>query len=48
MIRKTVLVLNFCLMGMVGYIWGYHQGITAQEYTVDPMAIKYALIQAMN
>ena len=47
MIRNTVLVLA-PLMGMVGYIWGYHQGITAQEYTVDPMAIKYALIQAMN
>jgi hypothetical protein len=48
MIRKTVLVLNFCLMGMVCYIVGYHNGVTAPEYTVDQVAVEYAVYQAMN
>jgi hypothetical protein len=47
MIRKTVWAINFCLMGMMGYVYGYHDGVTAEQTRVDPMAVNYAVLQAM-
>jgi|TARA_R110002126_G_scaffold40481_2_gene119112 hypothetical protein len=49
MIRKTVWALNFCLMAMLGYVYGYHDGITTPRLaSVDQMAINYAIYEAMN
>tara|TARA_B110000503_G_C6992279_1_gene347864 strand:+ start:43 stop:198 length:156 start_codon:yes stop_codon:yes gene_type:complete len=49
MIRKTVWAINFCLMGMMGYVYGYHDGFTTPRATpIDPMAINYAIYEALN
>ena len=47
----AVWALNFALVGMVGYVWGQHDGIQIGRtalHTVDPVAIEYALYQAMQ
>ena len=46
----AVWALNFALVGMVGYVWGQYDGIRigqVAERVVDPVAIQYALYQAM-
>lgn len=50
-IKKITLVawaLNFALVGMVGYVWGVHNGMNMTKSAVDPVAINYALYQAMQ
>ena len=40
--------LNFALVGMVGYVWGTYDGLQMQKQVDNQMAIRYALLQAMN
>ena len=40
--------INFALVGMVGYVWGNYAGLQQQKTVDNQMAIRYALIQAMN
>ena len=40
--------LNFALVGMVGYVWGTYDGLQMQKEVDNQMAIRYALLQAMN
>ena len=40
--------INFALVGMVGYVWGTYAGLQQQKQVDNQMAIRYALIQAMN
>ena len=40
--------INFALVGMVGYVWGNYTGLQAHKTVDNQMAIRYALIQAMN
>lgn len=50
-IKKITLfawALNFALVGMVGYVWGQYDGLQMQKAVDNQMAIRYALIQAMN
>lgn len=48
MIRKTVTVLNIALLGMVCYLYGNYQGQQVQKQVDNTMAIRYAVLQAMN
>lgn len=50
-IKKITLLawaLNFALVGMVGYVWGHYDGLQTQKEVDNRMAIRYALLQAMN
>ena len=51
MIRKTVLILNIALFGMVCYIVGNYQGVQEGRLvarSVDQTAIDYAVYQALK
>lgn len=40
--------LNFVLVGMCGYVWGTYDGLQMQKEVDNRMAIRYAVLQAMN
>lgn len=48
MIKRAINLLNVALLAMCGYVYGYHQGFTAEKPVDNSMAIRYALIQAMK
>jgi hypothetical protein len=50
-IKKVTLLamaLNFALVGMVGYVWGHYDGLQEQKSVDNQMAIRYAVLQALN
>ena len=40
--------LNFVLVGMCGYIYGVHTGMTMDKEVDMQMQIRYAILQAMK
>ena len=51
MIRKTVLILNVAIFGMMCYLVGNYQGVQEgriRANSVDTAAIEYAVYQAMK
>ena len=44
----AVWALNFALVGMVGYVWGTYDGLQQQKQVDNRMAIRYAVLQALN
>jgi len=46
--KRAINLLNVALLAMCGYVYGYHQGFTAEKPVDNSMAIRYAVIQAMN
>lgn len=46
--KRVINLLNVALLAMVCYVYGYHQGYTEEKVVDNQMAIRYALLQAMN
>ena len=47
MLRRIVWTLNFALVGMCGYIYGVHTGMTMDKEVDMQMQIRYAVVQAL-
>ncbi len=46
---KTVgMILNLVIFTMFGYVFGYHQGQSVEKEVDNSMAIRYAVLQAIN
>ena len=48
MVKRIVNLLNVALLAMCGYVYGYHPGFTAEKQVDNRMAIRYAVLQALN
>lgn len=48
MVKRVINLLNVALFGMVCYVYGNYQGQQVQKEVDNSMAIRYAVLQALN
>jgi hypothetical protein len=46
--KRVINLLNVALFGMVCYVYGNYQGHQEQKSVDNQMAIRYAVLQALN
>jgi hypothetical protein len=46
--KRAINLLNVALFGMVCYVYGNYQGLQEQKSVDNQMAIRYAVLQALN